>query len=419
MNRLLCYLIFLLSPLPMFAVGTPKVSVGIDVLFNEGYHTLLQGKRIGLITNHTGVSSNLEATIDLLKRNAKTYGFTVTALFSPEHGIRGSSHAEKFIDHEVDPDGIPIYSLHGKGMRPTKKMLAEVDLLIYDIQDIGVRCYTYSTTLFFAMEEAAKHHIPVIVLDRPNPINGLTVDGPMVEDEWRSIIGYINVAFCHGMTIGELATFFNHEYHVGCELTVIPMRGWKRHMSFLETGLIWIPTSPHIPEASTVFFYPMTGMLGELQLLNIGVWYSLPFKVIGAPWIDAEMFARQLNAQNFPGVKFQPFHFRPFYGRFAHEECHGVLILVLDSKIYKPVSTQYLLLGMLKSLFPQKFREAIKVAEKRQLMFCRVNGTAEVERLIREEPYIVWKLKALHQRERDQFMIKRQKYLFPNYSIDG
>jgi len=414
-KRCLLYLILFLFHLPSFVTATPKVTLGIDVLLDGEYHHLLEGKRIGLITNHTAINSDMESAINLLKRYAKTCDFTVTALFAPEHGIRGSSHAEKPIQDEVDSDGIPIYSLHGKRMRPTKEMLNRVDLLIYDIQDIGVRCYTYSTTLYLAMEEAAKHHIPVVVLDRPNPINGLTVDGPMVEDKWRSIIGYINVPFCHGMTIGELARFFNKEYNVGCQLTVIPMKGWRREMSFQDTGLTWIPTSPHIPEASTVFFYPATGMLGELQLLNIGVWYSLPFKIVGAPWIDAETFAKKLNAQNFPGVKFHPWHFRPYYGRYAHEECHGIMIIITDPAIYKPVSTQYLMLGMLKSLFPNKFREAIKGAERRKVMFCRVNGTEEVYRLITEEQYVVWKLRTIHQKEREQFMTLRQKYLIPSY----
>jgi len=266
-----------------------------------------------------------------------------------------------------------------------------------------------------AMEEAAKRSIPVIVLDRPNPINGLTIDGPMMEEKWRSFVGYINVPYCHGMTIGELAYFFNAEYKVGCKLTVIPMKGWKRSMSFADTGLTWMPTSPHIPEAETAFYYPTTGLLGELQMVSTGIGYTLPFKVIGAPWIDASLFAAKLNEQKYPGVYFLPFHYRPFFGRFELQNCQGVLIVVTDPKIYLPVTTQYLLIGILKSLYPQQFAKALKDSASRQEMFNKVNGTAEVYRIIKEEKYAAWQLRELHQSERIAFRLKRQKYLISTY----
>lgn len=405
----LFYLLIFVS-IPLF--GT--VQLGIDGLFSDN-PSILRGKQIGLITNHTAIDSEGRSTIDILKKNAKSHGYQLKALFAPEHGLSGLQYADETVVNTKDPDGIPIYSLHGTTRRPTPAMLNGLSLLIFDIQDLGSRSYTYSTTLFYAMEEAAKAKIPILVLDRPNPLGGMIVDGPMLEDKWRSFVGYVNVPYCHGLTIGELALFFNKEYKVGCDLTVIPMKGWKRQMTFEDTGLNWIPTSPHVPESSTAFFYPTTGLLGELQLVNIGVGYTLPFKVVGAPWINSKQFAEQLNSQKFPGVRFHPFDYRPFFGRFAKENCHGVLIVITDPEHYLPVTTQYLLIGMLKSLYPTEFKKALQASGKRQDMFNKVNGTAEVFRIINDEKYITWKLRSLHEAERADYLAKRRQYLNPNY----
>jgi uncharacterized protein YbbC (DUF1343 family) len=405
---------FLFTCICTFCHGD-SVTVGADMLFTKKYAKILEGKRVGLITNHTAVDREMNSTIDLLKKHAKDGGYKLTALFAPEHGITGSIHADDHVADEVDPDGIPIYSLHGDTKRPTKDMLKKIDVLIYDIQDIGSRSYTYNTTLFYAMEEAAKAGVEVVVLDRPNPISGKTIDGPMLEEKWRSIVGYINVPYCHGMTVGELALYFNSEYNVGCKLRVIPMKGWQRDMTFHDTGLTWIPTSPHIPEASTPWYYPTTGILGELQIVNIGVGYTLPFKVVGAPWIDADKFADTLNAQHFPGVTFQPFHYRPFYGKYSKTECHGVLIVITNNDTYLPVTTQYLIIGILKSLYPTQFKEAIDAAISRKSMFCKVNGTEEVFNIITNSSFVVWKLKDLHKAERQKFTEKRKKYLISDY----
>ncbi len=386
------------------------------MLFTEDYAPLLKGKKVGLVTNHTAVTSQMQSTIDLLKKNAKPYGYTLVALFAPEHGIKGLAYAGEEVTDDVHGDGLPTYSLHGKTQRPTEAMLKNVDLLIYDIQDIGSRAYTYVTTLYYVMEEAAKRRIPVVVLDRPNPINGVTVDGPMLRDKWRSFLGYVNVPYCHGMTVGELAQLFNGEYKVGCTLHVVPMQGWNRRMTFNDTGLAWIPTSPNVPEATTAYYYPMTGFLGELTLVNIGVGYTLPFKLVGAPWIQGEKLALTLNKQKFPGVHFEPFHYRPFYGKYAHEDCHGVMIIVTDPYAYKPVTTQYMVIGILKSLYPKEFKEALAAAKGRQEMFNKVNGTDEAYKIMTEETHIVWPLRSLHQKERQEFMAIRQKYLIEEYS---
>lgn len=396
-------------------LNSSKVSVGIDVFLKNYGGLELKGKRIGLVTNHTAITGQLVSTVDALKQAAKKEGFTLSALFAPEHGLKGAIHAEENIDHSKDEDNIPIYGLYGKHRRPSEGMLKGLDLLIYDIQDIGSRSYTYISTLFYVMEAVVKKGIPLIVLDRPNPINGVVVDGPMLQSKWRSIVGYINVPYCHGMTIGELAQLFNVEYKIGCQLTVVPMKNWKREMNFKDTELMWMPTSPHIPEASTALYYPVTGLLGELSLVNIGIGYTLPFKVVGAPWIDAKQFAKVLNAQKFPGVHFEAFHFKPFFGKFAHEECHGVLIAITHPLCYKPVATQYLIIGVLKGLYPIKFNEAIASSKGRKEMFCKVTGNEELYKIMTEESNIVWKLRAYDEKERADFLSIRKLYLISDY----
>ena len=395
----------------MLLANPPKVSVGSEQLLITENFKILRGKKIGLVTNHTAVTSRMISTITLLKNNAKAGGYTLNALFAPEHGLDGKAYASKAVAHSKDKDGIPIHSLHGATRRPTEQMLKNVDLLIYDIQDIGSRSYTYVNTLFYIMEEASKHKIPILVLDRPNPINGKMVDGPMMLDKWRSFLGYVNVPYCHGMTVGELAQFFNEEYHIGAELTVIKMAGWERKMSFQDTGLPWIPSSPHIPEASTALFYPTTGLLGELSLVNIGIGYTLPFKLVGAPWIDAEKLAETLNQQSAAGVHFEPFHYRPFFGKFAQKDCQGVLIVVTDRDAFRPVSTQYMIMGVLKNLYPKEFKEALTAAKAKLELFNKANGTDEVYKLMSETTHIIWPLKSLHQEQRNAFLTKRKKYL--------
>jgi len=416
MHYFITTLFALLLSLNLFAKEPSKVTVGSDLLFSDEHAPTLNKKKLGLITNHTAVNRHMESTISLIKQNAKKFGYTLTALFAPEHGINGSSHASELIADLKDEDGIPIYSLHGKTRRPTPEMLKKIDILVYDIQDIGSRSYTYIATLFYAMEEAAKQDIEVVVLDRPNPINGVVIDGPMLDSQLRSIVGYINVPYCHGMTIGELAHFFNTEYKIGCKLKVVKMKGWKREMSFQDTGLVWIPTSPNIPEATTPFYYPMTGLLGELQIVNIGIGYTLPFKVIGAPWIDAKKFADKLNDQKFPGVRFEPFYYKPFYGRFKNEDCQGVLIFVTNPLNFKPVSTQYLIIGMLKSLYPAKFDEGIAASISRKEMFTKVNGSPEIYKIMTELNNIVWKLRSFQEKERADFTLLRKKYLILDYN---
>lgn len=383
------------------------IDLGIDTLFKENYDKELKDKRVGLISNHTGVDSHLQPTIKVLQNN----GIKLIALFTPEHGWEGNQYANKKVVTRTK-NGLPLHSLYDTTRRPNDHMLKDVDLLMYDIQDIGVRSYTYGTTLLYVMEEAAKRNIPVIVLDRPNPINGMIIDGGMLEKKWRSFIGYINVPYCHGMTIGELALFFNGEYKIGCNLKVIPMKGWQRTMTFKDTGLSWIPTSPHIPEADTPIFYASTGILGELGMVNIGVGYTLPFKIIGAPWINAELFSKKLNSQRMSGVYFVPFHYSPFYGSLKNQECHGVLIRITNLQQYRPLHVQSLLIGTLKNLYPQKMKECLEKMDKnKKTLLCKAAGNEEIYRLMLSEHHITWKMITYQQEERERFKKTRKKYL--------
>jgi uncharacterized protein YbbC (DUF1343 family) len=386
------------------------IQLGIDRLIHEESQlNRIKGRRIGLIANHTSFNSDFCSSYALLKEQCH-----VVALFAPEHGLTGSAYADEKLLKHAPKDSIPVYSLFGETRRPTSAMLQGIEVLVYDIQDIGSRSYTYATTLFYIMEEAAKHKIPVIVCDRPNPLGNI-VDGPLLQPQWRSFLGYLSVPYCHGMTIGELAQLFNSEYQVGCLLHVVPMQGWKHTMSYQETGLPWVPLSPQIPEADTPFYYPMTGILGELHSVNIGVGYTLPFKVVAAPWIDGEKFAAALNRQHFPGVHFHPIHYRPFFGSFKGKECSGVRIVITDEKKVLPVSTQYLLLGVLKTLYPQQFHASLEQIQHKNALFCQLTGSQQIVDLICNEKYVAYSLRKICDEARAAFAPTREKYLLQEY----
>ncbi|KPK32038.1 MAG: hypothetical protein AMS24_05090 [Chlamydiae bacterium SM23_39] len=409
MKNIFFTLIFIVYKCSIFS---SNIKLGVDVFFEKELYKEYKDKKIGLITNHTGVDKNLKRTIDKFLEHKNI--FSIKAIFSPEHGLFGNCQAGKEIKNSKYKN-IIVYSLHGKNKRPSAEMLKDIDLLIYDIQDIGSRSYTYTSTLFFCMEEAAKKNIKVIVLDRPNPLGDI-IDGPMLEKKYRSFLGYINIPYCHGMTIGELSKFFNEEYKIGCKLKVITMEGWNRKMHFNDTGLLWIPPSPHMPEADSVFYYPSTGILGELKIVNIGVGYTLPFKIVGAPWIDADLFSEKLNKQNLPGVLFIPFHFRPFYGLYKKEECHGIKIMITDKTKYNPISVQYMILGMVKSLYPKIFLKKINFYKERKNIFCKVNGTDKIYNILIQEPFPAWSIIKLQKEQNKNFFNIRKKYLFEEYS---
>lgn len=309
----------------------PAVLSGIDVLRAEGF-ARLSGRRVGLVTNQTGRARDGTATIDLLFRAGN---LTLVALFSPEHGIRGTLDAE--VPSSVDErTGLPIHSLYGPTRRPTDRMLEGIDTLVIDLQDIGARFYTYATTMAYVMEEAARRGIEVVVLDRPNPINGWQIEGPTLDEEAVGFTGYLPMPVRHGLTMGELARLFDGEKRLGARLTVVDMRGWRREQWFDQTGLPWVNPSPNMRSLVQATLYPGIGFI-EASNVSVGRGTDTPFEQVGAPWIDGVALAAALNARRLPGVAFYPVTFTPSSSKYAGEACQGVFLVVTDRASLQPV----------------------------------------------------------------------------------
>ncbi|MDB6124403.1 MAG: hypothetical protein JWQ71_3396, partial [Pedosphaera sp.] len=308
-------LLGLLLPATLMA----RVKLGNEVLAQHGFKEL-QGKRVGLICNPSGVNGELESTIDIL-RSAKCV--KLVALFGPEHGIYGDVPAGDKVEKRVDQrTGLPVHSLYGdkpEKRKPSPEMLAGLDALVYDLQDTGCRSYTFISSMGLAMEACGEAGIEFIVLDRPNPLGGKRVEGPAVEEKFRSFVGKWDIPYVYGMTCGELARMINGERWIKktCKLTVVPLHGWKRSMIWSDTGLPWVPTSPHVPHEDSPLFQVATGMIGETGKASIGVGYTLPFQCIAAPKLDAHKMADLINSYESPGVKFVPVTFKPYYATFA------------------------------------------------------------------------------------------------------
>lgn len=355
------------------------VRPGIEVLRADGFRQLA-GKRVGLITNPTGIDNEMRSTIDIL---AEAPDIKLTALFAPEHGVRGNYVAGASVANDVDKKtGIPVYSLHGRTRKPTPEMLKDVDILVYDIQDIGCRSYTFISTMGLAMEAAARDGKEFMVLDRPNPLGGERVEGNLVEKGRESFVGQFPIPYIYGLTPGELALYLNDSGLLGSKvkLTVIPMDGWRRDMTFAETGMPWVLPSPHIPTPDAALLYPATGIMGELDYVSIGVGYTLPFSLTGAPWIDAPALAERLNALNIHGVEFRPMYYKPFYAMFKGENLGGVQIYVKD-RASAPLSIlQFYIMQELAALHPTH-KAFAAATPARQKMFDQVCGSAEVRRL--------------------------------------
>lgn len=330
--------------------GPGRVMTGIDVLAAEQY-ARIQGKRIGLLTNHTGLARGGRSTIDLLHQ-AK--GVQLVALFSPEHGIRGTLD-ETFASSTDEKTGLPIHSLYGKTMRPTDEMLAGIDLLVVDIQDIGARFYTYITAVGYVMEEAARRKIAVMVLDRPNPVGGWIIEGPVNDKALTAYVAYLPMPIRHGLTLGELARFFNAENRIGADLTVVEMKGWSRSMWFDETGLMWVNPSPNMRNQVQAMLYPGIGAI-EGSNISVGRGTDTPFEQIGAPWIDGEQLAETLNARRIPGVSFYPLTFTPTASKYAKEVCQGVFMVVTDRASLKPVRVGFEIASALCRLYPSQYK---------------------------------------------------------------
>ncbi len=381
----------------------PKIKVGIEVLLAEQMN-LIKGRNIGLITNPTGVTSRLKSTIDALHENRDV---RLVALFGPEHGVRGDIEGGKAVEGYVDQrTGVPVHSLYGKARKPTPEMLNGVDVLLYDIQDIGSRAYTYIYTMALAMEAAKEKGIPFMVLDRPNPLGGELVEGPVLDPAFKSFIGLYPIPYVYGLTVGELAQLFNNEFDIHVKLHVVPMQGWQRSMRFEDTNLPWVPTSPHIPHAGTALFCAAVGCIGELHTVNEGVGYTSPFELIGAPWLNGEQLADELNKRNLPGVRFRALHYRPFYFAFQNQDLAGVQIHIIDPKSFRPMQVQIHILTALKKLFPQQDL----FATDRVTSFDRAMGTDKV-RLAVAAGEEAEKIISTWQTDLQNFLQTREKYL--------
>ena len=360
------------------SVSAAKVQTGIEVLRADGFK-LLEGKRVGLTTNPTGVDSNLKSTIDILW---EAENVNLVALYGPEHGVRGNVHAGDVVDNEVDKKtGLKMYSLYGKTKKPNKEMMDEIDVMVYDIQDNGCRSYTYISTMGMLMEACIEHGKELIVLDRPNPLGGEKIEGCLVEDGYISFVSQFKIPYLYGQTPGELALYLNAtDYENKCKLTVVEMKGWERDMTWDETGLEWIVASPHVPHGQSAVFYPVTGIFGEFGYISIGVGYTLPFEVMGAPWISADTLAEAMNALELPGLEFRPIYYKPYYSTFQGELCQGVQIHILDYEKARLSEVQFLVVQELMRLWPEKDWFQL-CNQKRFGMFDKVCGTNKIREM--------------------------------------
>jgi uncharacterized protein YbbC (DUF1343 family)/CubicO group peptidase (beta-lactamase class C family) len=330
--------------------GKPDLRTGIDVLKRDGFRQL-KGRRVALVTNHTGVDRDGRSTIDLMHQ---AEGVKLVALFSPEHGIRGVLDGH-IADDKDAKTGVPIYSLHGERKRPAKEQLEGIDTFVYDIQDIGCRFYTYETTLGYILETAAENNLKVVVLDRPNPIDGLTIEGPLLDKKLESFVGYHPLPLRHGLTVGELARLFNRERKIGAELEVIPIEGWHRADLFDRTGLLWINPSPNMRSLVAALLYPGVGLL-ETSNISVGRGTDRPFEMFGAPWIDARRLASALASSHLSGVRFVPVRFTPKSSTYAGTECGGVQAFLDDWRQFKSVPVGITIAYHLHQLYPEAWQ---------------------------------------------------------------
>lgn len=354
---------------------------GIDNLFTPRYIHILEGKRVAVLTNNSAIDSHGIPSYQRLKAEMrKSDSWTISHFFAPEHGFWGQKHAYISVEDEKDEDGITIYSLHGSTRRPSPRMLENIDTILVDIQDIGARNYTYASTVFYVMEAAALKGIHVVVLDRPNPMGRVT-DGPGVEDNVRSFIGYIDVPLNHGMSIGELANYFHHHYLKRGELTVVPY--YSPRNEHLREDDWWAPTSPHIPSIQSARGFSLTTVIASLSWVNIGVGYTLPFQLIGAPWIDGNALSKRLNQLKLPGLFFHRWAFTPFFGLFSGQHCDGVRIVITDLKALKPFTAQVEVLHLLYTMYPKDYAAMLsKIDKNKWTMLSKATGITNIQEIL-------------------------------------
>lgn len=376
MRRVLLFALAVLIPFFVYA----QVRPGIEVLRDGGFEGL-QGKRVGLVTNPSGVDCDLRSTIDIL---TEAPGVNLVALYAPEHGVRGDIYAGGKVESgRDDHTGLPVHSLYGSTRQPTKEMLKGVDIMVYDIQDVGARSYTFISTLGLVMRTCAEMGIPVMVLDRPNPLGGLKIEGPLVRDGFHSFVSQYKIPYVYGLTVGELAMLINEEglnrgqngkaAPLKCKLTVIPMEGWTRDMLFEDTGLPWVLPSPNIPYPENAIGYPSAGLCGELyDYLNIGIGYTLPFGTFAEEWVDADKLKAKLDSYNLPGVAWRTVHYKPISGRLNGKLIHGVQYYYTDYEAADITLTQFYVMQAVYELYK---KNPFTDAGDRLAMFNKVCGS--------------------------------------------
>ncbi len=374
----------------------PDVLLGIDVLERDKFQALA-GRRVGLITNHTGVNRDGVRTIDLLHHAENV---ELVSLFSPEHGLQGKLDVANIGDVHDEATGLPTYSLYGKTRRPDAKRLQEIDTLVFDIQDIGTRFYTYLSTMGMAMEAAAEQGLRFVVLDRPNPLGGVLVEGPVRDAGGESFVGYHPIPVRHGLTLGELAEMIRQDRGLKLELNVIQVENWRRRDYWDTTGLTWINPSPNMRSLNQAVLYPGIGLL-ETTNLSVGRGTDTPFELLGAPWINGRQLATALNRLSLPGVRFVPIHFTPDASKFANETCQGVNVIVVDRQTFRPVEVGLQIAATLRRLYPEVWEtKRLNQLLINQKLYDAVVGGAEAS-----------SLNALYRDQLGQFVERRKEFL--------
>ena len=392
----------------------PAVRTGIEVLRSRNFD-VLKGKRVGLVTNPSGVDRYLKSTVDILY-NAP--GVELVALYGPEHGVRGDVYAGgKVTDTKDAATGLPVYSLYGETRKPTAAMLEGIDVMVYDIQDVGVRSYTFISTLGLVMEACAAKDIEVVVLDRPNPLGGNKIEGCYVEQPFNSFVSQYRIPYVYGLTVGELAVMINEEgmnrgqkgnqAPAKCKLTVIPMEGWTRDMIYEDTGLPWVLPSPNIPFKETPMYYASAGICGELYgFMNIGIGYTLPFQIFGAVCLDPDKLKERLDSYGLPGISFRTIWFKPFSGSQKGQLVKGLQYFFTDYEKARLTDTQFYVIQAVAELYPDK--RAFEVITGYGL-FDKVCGTDYV-RLELAKRYKVADIQSYWRKDEDSFRTLSQKY---------
>lgn len=353
------------------------MKLGVTV-FLEEYSSKFKNKRIGLVTNMTGVNESLIPTIDLFNEHPN---IQLTALYGPEHGIRGDAKEGEKVESFIDKyTGLPVYSLYGASKKPSKEMLDPVDVLVFDLQDIGARYYTFIYTMAYVMEACAEYGKHFIVLDRPNPISGLATEGNLVEEDVRSFVGLYPIPNRHGMTVGEVAQLYKYEFGINCELTIVPMQGWTRDMYFDQTGLLWVPPSPNTTGMDMSVLYPGTCLV-EGTNLSEGRGTTRPFEYIGSPFIEGYRLAKNFNEKKIPGVLARPVSFLPTYQKYKDQACEGVQLHVVDRQKIHSLRIGLTLLELIAEMYPNQF-EFSKNQESGKYFFNLLAGTKRLKHLI-------------------------------------